>query len=215
VIPNVVLERVTTPLGEMVLSRRGDEFSIRVAGVELMHSRNHHSETELGTLACAAVTTVAPRVLIGGLGLGYTLRAALDTLPAGARVDVAELVPEVVRWNRTILGQLANHPLADPRVHVIEEDVAHAIAGGSGYDAIVLDVDNGPDGVASRNDRLYQRRGLEAARAALSPAGLLAVWSAFESRAFTGWLRDAGFDPEVRKLRAHGATHWIWLARRR
>jgi spermidine synthase len=215
VIPNVVLERVATPLGEMTLSRRGDDYSIRVAGVELMNSRNHVSEDELGTIATAPVRDrAAPRVLIGGLGLGYTLRAALDHLPAAARVDVCELVPDVVRWNREIYGALAGHPIADPRVQVIEDDVAHVIERSiAHYDAILLDVDNGPDGLARHNDKLYRARGLATARAALVSGGVLAVWSSFESPTFTKWLRDTGFTVEVARIKARGSRHVVWLAR--
>jgi spermidine synthase len=215
-IPNVVIERVASPLGEMVLSRRDNDFSIRVAGVELMNSHNHASEDELGRIATAPLANhAAPRLLVGGLGLGYTLRAALDTLPATAQVEVAELVPEVVRWNRTVLGFLAGNPLDDPRVRVIEADVAHVIAGATAhYDAIVLDVDNGPDGLAKTNAVLYQRAGLATARSALVPGGVLAVWSSFASPTFTTWLAETGFTARVERIRAHGATHYIWLARR-
>src|SRR5438067_6685035 len=143
----------------MTLSRRGDDFSIRVRGVELMNSHNHESEDELGRRACALVKGVTkPRILIGGLGLGFTLRAVLDGC-AGS-VDVVELVPAVVRWNRTVLGELAGRPLDDPRVTVIEDDVAHVIATRTGYHAIVLDVDNGPDELFTSNAKLYARTGL-------------------------------------------------------
>jgi spermidine synthase len=215
VIPLVVIERVATPLGEMVLSRRANDFTIRVAGVELMSSVNHRSEDELGRITCEPLAkATAPKVLIGGLGLGFTLRAALDVLSAKANVEVCELVPEVVRWNRTLLGQLAKHPLADPRVTVIEDDVGAVIGRATGhYDAIVLDVDNGPDGVGRRNDGLYRAAGLAAARRALVDGGLLAVWSSFESQTFTRWLTGAGFAVEIEKIKAHGTTHWIWMAR--
>jgi spermidine synthase len=214
-IPNVILERVMTPLGEMTLSQRAKDFSIRVAGVELMSSLNHQSEDELGKITCSPLAASrSPRVLIGGLGLGFTLRAALDVLPQAARVDVAELVPEVVRWNRTVLGQLANHPLQDPRVTVIEGDVGAVIANATAlYDAIVLDVDNGPDGVGRHNNGLYKSAALEVARRALVEGGLYAVWSSFQSPTFTKWLAGAGFDVELEKINARGATHWIWLAR--
>lgn len=214
-IPTVVIEHVKTPLGQMVLSQRGRQFVIRVDGIELMSSNNHRSEDELGKIACTPIAGLAaPSVLIGGLGLGYTLRAALDTLPSAARVDIVELIPEVVRWNRTVLADLAGNPLADKRVRLIEGDVAEVIARPtSPYDAIILDVDNGPDGIAQHNDGLYRVRGLAATRAALAPDGILAVWSSFQSQTFTRWLRNAGFDPTVRRIRAHGVTHWIWLAK--
>ena len=191
----------------MVLSKRGDELSIRVRGVELMSSRNHNSEDELGRRAAA----LAPdgRVLVGGLGLGFTLRAVLAH--ARGAVDVAELVPAVVRWNRSYV---ADHELDNPRVTVIEDDVANVIARAKAtYSAIVLDVDNGPDEVLANNDRLYRREGLAAARRALAPGGGLAVWSAFESTSFTARLREAGFAVEVARVKAHGARHVIWLAR--
>lgn len=218
-IPTTIVERVATSGGEMVLYRHGGDYAIRVAGVELMNSRNHGSEDELGRRASALVAGArAPRMLVGGLGLGFTLRAALDALPAAARVDVAEIVPAVVRWNRTMLGGLAGHPLADARVTVIEGDVARVIAGARGaYDAIALDVDNGPDEMFERNGGLYRRAGLAASREALAPGGVLAVWSAFESATFTRWLRDTGFDVELATIRSRargGPRHFIWLARR-
>ena len=198
-----------------MLTQHGKQFSIRVAGVELMSSVNHGSEDELGRLSCAPLKSQAPRVLIGGLGMGFTLRAALDVLPPGARVEVVELIPDVVRWNRTVYGQLANHPLDDPRVTVVEEDVANVIERGRDYDAIVLDVDNGPDGVYHANRGLYQRRGLDAAHTALAPGGLLTVWSCFESPTFTRWLRAAGFSVELRNIKTKykgGPRHCIWFA---
>src|SRR4051812_41394199 len=155
-----------------------------------MNSRDHSSEDELGTQTVARVTAKQPRILIGGLGFGFTLRATLDALPAGAHVDVVEIVPAIVRWNRTILAHLAGNPLGDPRVTVIEDDVANVIKKSTGYDAIILDVDNGPDAVYEGNAVLYKQRGLMAARAALVPGGWLAVWSSFASKTFTTWLRE-------------------------
>jgi spermidine synthase len=217
--PTKLIERVVTPLGEMALSLHDGDYAIRVSGVELMSSNNHQSEDDLGRMTCAPLRDhPAPRLLIGGLGLGYTLRAALDTLPRTAHVDVAELVPDVIRWNREVYGRLARHPLDDPRVHVIQGDVGAVIGNPAApYDAIVLDVDNGPDGIAKGNDALYQRRGLQAAHAALVPGGLFAVWSSFESPTFTKWLLGVGFAVEIEKIRTWhggGATHFIWLARR-
>jgi len=191
----------------MVLSKRGNELSIRVRGVELMSTRNHDSEDELGRRAAA----LAPngRILVGGLGLGFTLRAVLEH--ARGPVDVVELVPAVVRWNRTYI---ADHLLDDPRVTVIEDDVANVIARSNAtYGAIVLDVDNGPDELFEDNRRLYRRQGLAAARRALAPGGGLAVWSAFESTTFTAHLRECGFAVEVARVKARGARHVIWLAR--
>ncbi len=214
-IPHVVVERVATPGGEMTLSRRGTQFSIRVGGVELMNSHNHASEDELGRRACALVAGVrTPRILIGGLGLGFTLRAVLDGAPA-AMIDMVEIVPAVVRWNRTHTGALAGQPLDDARVTVIEDDVARVIAGAQArYDAIVLDVDNGPDELFESNAKLYKRAGLAAAHRALVAKGGLAVWSSFESATFTTWLREVGFAVELVRVKAHGTRHVIWLARR-
>jgi spermidine synthase len=218
-IPRVVLERVTSPGGELVLSRRGEEYSIRVAGIELMNSRDHSSEDELGRATVARLTATPPRVLIGGLGMGFTLRAALDVLPPDANVEVVEIVPDIVRWNRGVLAKLAAEPLADPRVEVIEADVAHVIRRASGrYDAIVLDVDNGPDAIYEGNAGLYKRNGLAAAKAALAPSGWLAVWSSFRSPTFTTWLREVGFTVELVTLKSKfrsGATHYVWFAQRR
>ncbi len=212
-----VLDRFPLPDGdgEMVLAKRGREYAIRVRGVELMNSRNHVSEDELGRYAARLVVDRADaRVLIGGLGLGYTLRAMLNASPTSVRVDLAELFPTVVRWNREHLGVLAGKPLDDPRVTLIEDDVAAVIARSPGrYDAIVLDVDNGPDAVFETNAKLYKRDGLSEAKRALAPGGGLCVWSAFESPTFTRWLREVGFTPEMHLVRAYGARHFIWLAR--
>lgn len=180
-----------------------------------MNSRDHSSEDELGRQTAARLTAKAPRVMIGGLGFGFTLRAALDALPAAAKVDVVELVPAIVRWNRTLLASLAGEPLSDPRVTVIEDDVASVIKTAKNYDAIVLDVDNGPDAVYEGNAALYKRRGLEAARRALAPGGVLAVWSAFSSNTFTHWLREVGFRTELVTMRSKfksGPTHYVWFA---
>jgi spermidine synthase len=217
-IPRVVLERVASPGGELVLSRRGEEYSIRVAGVELMNSRDHSSEDELGRAAVARLRASAPRVLIGGLGMGFTLRAALDALPPKAQVDVVEIVPDIVRWNRGVLAKLAGEPLTDPRVTVVEADVAHVIRNAKdSHDAIVLDVDNGPDAVYEGNAALYKRNGLAAARSALAPGGWLAVWSSFRSNTFTTWLREVGFAVELVTMKSKfqsGPTHYVWFAQR-
>lgn len=214
-----VLERVILPDGKvMALTRWDTHIAISVDGRSLMSSHEHGSEDELGRVVAERLAGVkAPRVLIGGLGLGYTLRAALDRLPRTARVVVAELVPEVVRWNRGVHGKLAGKPLADKRVRVVVDDVGRVIAKRGTYDAILLDVDNGPDALThDANARLYKRAGLMRARAALRPKGLLAVWSAFPSRTFTRWLREVGFT--VEQLRATpttpgGPRYYIWVAR--
>ncbi len=205
--------------GELRLYRRGEEFSIRVNGRELMNSRLHGSEDALAELASARIADrPSPRVLIGGLGMGYTTAAALRRLGDAAQVVVAELVPAVVAWNRGPLGDLAGHPLQDPRVTVREVDVAQVLRAEQGaYDAILLDVDNGPDGLTRKgNDWLYSRAGLGAAFAALRRAGVLAVWSAGPDQAFAKRLGQVGFEVTEVSARARGngagGRHTIWLA---
>lgn len=207
--------------GELRLLRRGDEFSLRTARHgELMNSRTHGSEDALGELACAGLThRAAVSLLVGGLGMGFTLAAALARLGTDASVVVAELVGEVIQWNREVLGHCAGHPLRDPRVRVVHGDVSSLIQRARGlHDAIVLDVDNGPEGLTRRdNDRLYAFDGLAAVHRALKPGGLLAVWSAEADRDFTARLGKAGFDVDVRRVHAHGKKgprHVIWLATR-
>lgn len=208
--------------GGLELLRRGGEYSIRLDGAELMNSRVHASEDALGTIPCAHVAArEAARVLVGGLGMGYTLRAALLALGPTARVVVAELVPEVVAWNRGPLGPLAGNPLRDARVTVREADVAAVMREEkAGFDAILLDVDNGPEAMTSASNRLlYHASGIRTARAALRPGGLLAVWSAGgNDRAFVRRLEREGFSVEAAPLRARGARggghHTVWLATR-
>lgn len=206
--------------GELCLYRRGGEFSIRVNGHELMNSAIHGSEEALARIACARVADRPRlRVLIGGLGMGYTLAAALHRLGADAQVVVAELAPAVVKWNRGPLATLAGSPLEDQRVTVFEGDVAQILrAEHRAYDAIMLDVDNGPEGFTRKgNDWLYARAGLARAFAALRPAGVFAVWSATPDRAFTHRLRWAGFKVEDLRVpaAAHaGGQHTIWIATR-
>lgn len=202
---------------EMVLEREGTEVCIRIGPRTLMSSDAHDSEDELGHMIAAAVTKVAaPRVLIGGLGLGFTLRAALDGLPETAKVDVAELVPDVVRWNRTEIGLYAGRPLDDERVTLFVEDVAAVMARSADtYDAIALDVDNGPSAVTHpRNEALYRRAGLQRAHAALRPGGVLAVWSSFPSDTFTKSLEELGGTVELVEttVGAGSPQHWIWLS---
>jgi spermidine synthase len=222
-IPWELLDRAQVPgnSGELRLYRRGREFSIRVNGCELMNSRAHGSEDALAELACARIADrPRPRVLIGGLGMGYTLASALHRLGASARVVVAELVPAVVEWNRGPLADLAGHPLQDARVTVREVDVAQILqTEHQAYDAILLDVDNGPEGLTlKRNNWLYTKAGLEAAFAALRPAGVLTVWSASPNRSFTQRLRQVGFAVDEAPVRARGhrggAHHTIWIAGR-
>jgi spermidine synthase len=206
---------------DLRLYRRGGEFSIRVDGSELMNSRLHGSEDAMAELACDRIVSLpCPRVLIGGLGMGFTLVAALNRLGAESRVVVAELLPAVVAWNRGPLGVLAGHPLDDDRVTVREVDVAQILqAEQRAFDAILLDVDNGPRGLTRKgNDRLYSRTGLDAAFAALRPAGIFALWSASPDRAFTQLLRKAGFEVDEERVRARGPRgggyHTIWIAGR-
>ncbi|MDQ0325026.1 spermidine synthase [Rhodopseudomonas julia] len=214
----------TAPLpagGEMRLMQRGGDFAIMVGRAELMNSRQSGSEEALAHLACARISNrKRPHILIGGLGMGFTLRAALADLPPEARVTVAELVPAVVAWAGGPLAELYGTSLSDPRVTIVEEDVARLIADANGtYDAILLDVDNGPDGlVAEDNETLYAWRGLGAARRALTAGGVLAIWSAAPDRAFADRLRQSGFAVAEQKVRARsngaGARHVIWLATR-
>ena len=205
---------------EMTLARRGDEHSIRVDGDVLMTSRSHGSEEQLAERGCAGLDTLPrARVLVGGLGMGFTTRAALAALRPDAVVDVVELVGAVVRWNRELIGHLADAPLLDPRVRVIEGDVADVIGTArEHYDAILLDVDNGPEAFTSReNWQLYSRGGLRRAREALRQNGVLAIWSVFESRAFTARLRAADLETRLERVRANAHSkglHSLWLGRR-
>jgi spermidine synthase len=206
---------------ELRLKRRGAEFSISLGRIELMNSRLSGSEEALATLAAERLAgRAAPRILIGGLGMGFTLRAALASFDPDARITVAELVPAVVDWGRGPMAELFAGCLDDRRVAIEVADVA-AIMGKakSTYDAILLDVDNGPDGLtATANDGLYSVRGLAVAHAALRPKGVLAVWSAYRDAAFRDRLGRSGFTVEEKIVRAHrgkkGAKHVIWLATR-
>ncbi|HED17808.1 MAG TPA: hypothetical protein ENI64_13470 [Gammaproteobacteria bacterium] len=221
--PWVLLDSAPVPGngGELRLYQRGDEFSINITGVgELMNSRMHGSEDALAEHTCARlVDGTNPRLLIGGLGMGFTLAAALRHLGKHAQLVVAELVPSVVEWNKGPLGILAGHPLDDPRVTVREGDVAHILkAEQQAYDAILLDVDNGPEGLTHKeNDWLYGMGGLNAAYSALRPRGILAVWSAGPSQNFVQRLRKVGFKVHEMRVHAHGkkgTRHYIWFARR-
>lgn len=204
----------------MTLMRRDGEVVILANGKPLMSSRMHGSEEALAQLACRRARTLeAPHVLVGGLGMGFTLRATLDVLPPDAVVVVSELVPEVAEWNRGPLGPLAGHPLKDRRVHLELGDVADTLRGSTHrFDAILLDVDNGPTAfTAEENAGLYGDKGLAAARDALRPEGVLAVWSAWEDRKFERRLGYAGFTVEVEGVRARlkkgGPRHTIFLGR--
>ncbi|MCP3055371.1 spermidine synthase [Aurantimonas marianensis] len=205
--------------GELRLMRRGAEFSIMLGDNELMNSRLSGSEEALARLSCETIADRAtPHVLVGGLGMGFTLRAVLSHLSSDADVTVAELVTAVVAWAKGPMAHLFDGSLDDPRVSIAVTDVAELIRGArAAYDAILLDVDNGPEGLTSHaNDRLYDLRGLEAARRALRPGGVLAVWSQGPDSGFTGRLRKAGFRVDESRVRAsrtgRGARHVIWIA---
>jgi spermidine synthase len=206
--------------GCLRLVRRDDEYLILVDGMELMGSHRSGSEQALATIACAALRErPAPRILIGGLGMGFTLRAALAGLGPEARVVVAELVPAVVAWARGPLAHVFGGCLDDPRVEIRESDVNRQIQSGPGaWDAILLDVDNGPRGLVSRaNNRLYDAWGLKRARWALRPGGLLGVWSGCPDRKFKGRLQRTGFSVAEHRIRSErpGRTpHVVWIAMR-
>jgi spermidine synthase len=219
-VPWKLLDRTKVPGGdeELTLYSRGAEFSIRVDGAELMNSRAYASEDSLSELGCARIKgRKAARVLIGGLGMGYSLRTALNALADDAEVVMAELVPSVVEWNRSHLGHLADHPLRDRRVVLRNEDVSRVIREQSGgFDAILLDVDNGPDAMTrASNAWLYGGPGLAAARAALRPKGILGVWSARPDVGFVRRMRAARFDVDEVTVTARGhgkgSQHVNWL----
>ncbi len=205
----------------MELVQRDQEFVLRVGGRDLMSSREHGSEDALADLACDRLgVSSRARVLIGGLGMGFTLAATLRRLAPDARVVVAEFVAAVVAWNRGVLGELAAAPLDDPRVSVHEGDVAELIrAQPAAWHAILLDVDNGPTGLTqSANDWLYSAQGLAAAFRALRPGGVLGVWSAGADAAFTRRMTQAGFDVTTEDVRSRGARggrrHVVWIGTR-
>lgn len=222
-IPWVELDSAEAPGGKqrLRLKQRGTEFSIMLGANELMNSRLSGSEEALATLTQERLAGVSkPSILIGGLGMGFTLRAALAAFPDESRIEVVELVPAVVRWARGPMAELHAGSLDDPRVTIAESDVAKIIGKANAvYDAILLDVDNGPEGLTiEANDALYAHRGLTAARAALKPGGVLAVWSQGPDARFVTRLKQSGFAVEEIRVRAsrskRGARHVIWLARR-
>ena len=204
--------------GRLQLWRRGEDYSIRFGDNELMGNQVRHSEEALATLACSRLQRRDSRILIGGLGMGFTLGAALQSLPSTAAISVAELVPEIVTWANGPLSHLFHDYLFDPRVKVEMADVHDVIAREkSEFDAILLDVDNGPDGLIHlANERLYCNWGLRAAHAALRPQGMLAVWSAYADDAFVARLENAHFDVEEVSVAAlvdgEDVIHTIWLA---
>lgn len=221
--PWQILAEAEAPDGaKLVLSRRGDEYLIRAGGYDLMSSRDDSSARALAEIGCAGLKTSAcARVLIGGLGMGYSLAAALEQLPADAEVEVVELVAAVVEWNRGELGQLAGRPLDDPRTRVHIGDVGSRIRSQRAeYDAILLDVDNGPDPLAhDHNAALYGVAGLREAHRALRPGGVYGVWSYSDAGEFARTLARAGFSASVQRVpnrgRDRGRTHAIWLGRAR
>lgn len=202
---------ITTPDGSWLELRHHDgEYVIRADGYDLMTSRMHGSEDAMMALACPHPPKGAC-VLIGGLGMGYTLRATLDLLPADGSVVVGELIPEVVEWNRGPLGPLAGHPLDDSRTALVIGDVAGVIRESEArFNAILLDVDNGPAAFTQKaNFWLYTPAGLAAANRALRPGGALAVWSVGDDRTFEPRLRAAGFEPSTHKVTAHGKKRQV------
>ena len=222
--PRTFIGKAIVPGGaeELRLFRRGDDHMIVLDRNELMNSRMSGSEESLAVLTAERLGNVSsPRVLIGGYGMGFTLRAALGSFGPQARITVAELVPEIVEWARGPMASLTGNCLDDPRVELVIDDVASVIErSADSFDAILLDVDNGPDGLTrDANDRLYSMRGLDVARAALRPGGILAVWSAAPDNPFARRLADAGFRVDEVAVRARsngkGARHVIWFATRR
>ncbi len=221
-IPWTLLATAAIPgdTGEMRLYQRGSEYSIRVDNWELMNNRIHGSEDALATIVCDRLAGRPLRVLIGGLGMGFTLLAVLERVSADSSVVVSELVPEVVQWHRGPLAVVSGGALDDPRVTIREIDVARIIRESrDAFDAILLDVDNGPVGfTAATNDQIYTPAGLRAAHRALRPGGIFAVWSAAPHAAFTKRLREAAFEVEEVTARGHGkkgGKYLIWVAVRR
>ena len=211
-------ETQTSDGADLKLARRGNEYIILANGKSLMSSRMHGSEEALAQFGCRKARTLErPSILVGGLGMGFTLRATLDLLPKDAEVVVAELVPAVVEWNREVLGSLAQHPLKDKRVRVEVQDVTIALRSARAqFDAVLLDVDNGPTAfTADSNAAVYDDRGLASARAALKSGGVLAIWSARDDRKFEQRLRYNGFKVEVEHVRGRlkkgGPRHVIFL----
>ncbi|QYU66246.1 hypothetical protein J4558_14745 [Leptolyngbya sp. 15MV] len=224
-LPRETLATAKIPGGDtLTLISHGRDFVIMLGREELMGTRMRFSEEQLAELTLERIVVPRPRVLIGGYGMGFTFRAALAKLPEGGRVVVAEVVHEILEWAKGPLAEMTGDTLADPRGQVVIADVAalidDAIDGTTPkYDAILLDVDNGPDGIVrDGNDRLYTRTGLAKARDALKPGGVLAIWSAAPDPVFARRLRDAGFAVEERTVRARpnnkGPRHTIWFASR-
>ena len=222
-IPKILLGTANIPNngGELRLTQQGNDFSISLKGVrgDLMNSRVHSSELALAELGCAHIQGVEKsKVLVGGLGMGFTLAAALKATSESSQVVVAELVPEVVEWNKGPLGECAGRPLDDDRVLVHLGDVAELFkVKPATYDAVLLDVDNGPEGFTQAdNNDLYSIESLQAIRQTLRPGGMLAIWSAWHDPKFTLQLKKVGFKVKAKTVRAHkgkGSRHTIYLAR--
>ncbi|SMC84441.1 Spermine/spermidine synthase [Desulfocicer vacuolatum DSM 3385] len=220
-IPWKQLDVAPTPDGknEVILLRRGQEFSIRVDGQELMNSRMFSSEKVLAKLACNLIShRRGAKVVIGGLGMGFTLASALNHLESDARVIQVELLPAMVQWHDAFLGHLCDHAVTDQRVEIVTQDIIPFLNNGNQYfDAIILDVDNGPEGLTQTgNNNLYNKAGLGMLKGRLAPGGVLAVWSAKDCAPFTQRLKLAGFDPKVHTVSARpnnkGGKHTIWIA---
>lgn len=221
-IPHELIATAQVPGGgELRCYRHDRDFAIRIDGVELMSSRVHGSEEAMAEFAIERLPErTAPRVLIGGLGMGFTLARTLALLPKEAVVEVAELVPEIVRWNREIFGHLAGEPLRDPRAKVLVQDVKDRIGAVNGlYDLVLLDVDNGPEGLTRRgNDQLYSERGLRKLHGSMRSQGVAAVWSSRPDARFEPRFRAAGFHVEEHRVRARrtkGPVRTIWTGVRR
>ncbi len=217
--PLETLGEATTPDGtRMVFYRHDGAYLIRADGVELMSTRRHLSEDRLAEVACEPLREVSgARVLIGGLGLGFTLRAALRVLPADADVVVAELMAEVIAWNANPDYALSADAMQDPRVHIVHDDVVRVLrANPAGFDAIMLDTDNGPEGmIMAENERLYAQRGIRDTVAALRPSGRIVYWSVADDVRFAGQLEHAGLVVQAQRVRAHetsGPMHTLYVA---
>ncbi len=211
-----------TPDGSLLeLFSHDGSYLIRANGIELMTSRRHLSEDRLAEVACAPFKdSPLARVLVGGLGLGFTLRAALKELRDSAEVVVAELMAEVIAWNANPEWNISVEAMQDPRVRIVQDDVYKVLrTNPGGFDALMLDTDNGPDGLLmSENAALYEKRGIEITIAALRPSGVIAYWSVGEDRSFVGALQRAGLSVEAIRVRAHetaGPMHWLYVARRK
>ncbi len=223
-IPWKEIDRVPVPGhdGDIVLRQRDTEFSIRTEETELMNSRQHGSEHALAEFTLNQLQGKSHlRILIGGLGMGFTLAAALTQADSKAKIVVSELIPEVIQWNQTYFGDFTGYPLADPRVTIKTEDVARTIRSKKSFwDAILLDVDNGPQALTRKtNDRLYSITGLKHSCAALRPGGILSVWSSTPDKDFTRRLKQCGFLPDTKTVRSRkpgkGSLHTIWFAKKK